>query len=114
MTSVQIDQEDNIKANAAKKTNNNFIAKPLMTLTQTTFTFNGSKINLKSLSKIKISGSSNSNSSEYSGNYIRKAKSISLLNNHKDRFYKIQWTNKSGKNFYLNIKKSNSIKEVRL
>ena len=107
-------QDDNIKANAAKEINYNFIAKPLMTLTQTTFTFDGSKVNLKSLSKIKISGSSNSNSSEYSGDYIRKAKSISLLNNHKDKFYQIHWTDKSGKNFNLNIKKSNSIKEVRL
>ena len=114
MTSGQVDQDSNTKISSSTEINDNLIAKPLMTLSQTTFIFNGSKVNLKSLSKIKISGSSNSNSSEYSGKYIRKVKSIGLLNNYKDRFYKIHWTDKSGKNFNLNIKKSNSIMEVRL
>ena len=114
LTSPHVVQDSNNKNNTFKSGDIKFLTKPLMTLTQTEFIFTGIKINLQSLSKIKISGSSNSNTSEYSGNYIRNKKRISLLNNHKDRFFKIHWSNKNGKSFSLNIKKSNSIKEIRL
>ena len=82
---------------------------PLLTLEYVTVEVVGERIDLETLSKLKITGSNLGNSSEYGGDFIREKKVVKQVRDPKDNYFRIHWETTSGEHFNVNLSANNGV-----
>ena len=76
---------------------------PLLTLEYVSVEVVGERIDLETLSKLKITGSNLGNSSEYGGDFIREKRVVKQVRDPKDNYFKIHWETTNGESFNVNL-----------